>query len=86
MVQGYLGRAIDADINDTGPGARRGIPRQTVMGPGTGTEGTRTAGIAHQGNAPRQTNLAGMRMTTQHDIKISVGGMPVNLGRMCQQD
>ena len=80
MVQGYLGRAIDADIDDTGSGARGGITRQTVMEPGTGTEGPRTTGIAHQGNAPRQTNLACMRMTTQHDIKISVGGMPVNFG------
>ena len=80
LMQGDLGRAIDADIHNTGTGARRGIPRQAVMRPGTGTERPRATGIAHQGNPPWQANLARMRVPTQHDIKIRVRGMPVNLG------
>ena len=37
MMQCYLGRTIKTDIDNTGPGTGRGIPRQAMIGPGTRT-------------------------------------------------
>src|SRR5713101_6978362 len=85
-MQGDFRRTVQAHGNDARSCTHRGVAAHVVMLPGSRPHSSWQRRLQFDRNPPGKTELATVRVATQHQFEIGVGSLTINFRRMRKQN